>query len=171
MTDQEQKHQLGKSKEALILDNRQELTDAIADMISQGRLNVCIFSHDLEPKIFNRETICQSIRQMIIENKRTKIQILVQDIEPIRKYDHCLLGLMRHLSSFVEIRKTSRQHISYDHAFVTVDDCGYYHRHPQDSRQYEVCYNNRLQVKLLLDDFKEMWEQSLRATELLSLHI
>ncbi|MGR9100186.1 MAG: DUF7931 domain-containing protein, partial [Gammaproteobacteria bacterium] len=63
------------------------------------------------------------------------------------------------------------QHSRYDHAFVTVDDSGYYHRHPRDSRLYEVCYNDRLRVKLLLDDFREMWDQGLRATELLRLYL
>ena len=170
MTDQKQ-HQLGTSKDLLILENYPDLTAAIADMISQARMKVCIFSYELEPKIFHRESICNAISQLIAANSRAKVQILVQDIEPVKKVDHCLVNLMRHLSSFVEIRKTAVEHSNFDHAFVTIDDCGYYHQHPRTSRQYEVCYNNRNRVRLLQQDFLKMWEQSLRATELLRLYI
>lgn len=162
---------LGISKDLLVLHKREQLIDALADMIGQCRTTVRIFSRNLEPHIYNHEAICEPLATMISQNRRARVEILVQDIDAVVKVDHALVKLMRHLSSFVEIRKTTEEHFQYDHAFALIDDCGYYHRQPQDSREFEICYNNRLEVRNLTNEFKTLWDHSLRASELLRLHI
>lgn len=163
--------QLGISKDVLIMYKRQQLTETLADMISQSRRTVRIFSDNLEPRIYSHEAICQPLASMVSQSRRAKVEILIQDIEAVIKADHAMVKLMRHLSSYVEIRITAQEHSQYDQAFALIDDCGYYHRRPQDSRDFEVCYNGRLKVRDLANEFKAMWEQSRRATKLLQLHI
>ena len=163
--------QLGINKDVLIMHKRQQLTETLSDMISQSRVTLRIFSHNLEPRIYNHEAICQPLATMISQNRGARVEILIQDIDAVVKADHAMVKLMRHLSSYVEIRITAQEHRQYDQAFALIDDCGYYHRRPQDSREFEVCYNGRRKVRDLENEFKIMWDHSLRATKLLQLHI
>ena len=167
----EQGLQLGISKDVLVLHKHEQLTETLADMVSQSRSALRIFSYDLEPHVYNHLAICTPLAEMINRNRFSNVQVLVQNIDAVGKVDHCLVELMRKLSSFVEIRVTAQEHSRYDHAFAVIDDCGYYHRHPQDSREFEVCYNDRGKAKNLLDEFNTMWEHGVRASELLQLYI
>lgn len=164
--------QLGINEDILVLRNDEMQTEILADMFRQSRTIVQIFSRDLEPHIFRYQAIYQPLATMISQNQRAKIEILIQDVDAVVKVDHALVELMRNMSSFVEIKKTSLEYKQYEHNFVLIDDCAYYyHRHPQDSSEFEICYNNRSKVRKFSNQFKIMWDKGIRATELLRLYI
>jgi hypothetical protein len=163
--------QLGISKDILVLHQHQQITETLVDMISQSRLNIRILSHDLEPHIYSSSLVCQTLASVISQNRRARVEVLIQDIDVVVKADHGLIKLMRHLSSYVEIRKTAPEHSQCDQAFTLIDDCGYLQRSLDDSRELEICYNSRRKVRNLASEFKGMWEHSLRATELLRLYL
>lgn len=162
--------QLGDSKDVLELTSADAIIEQLATMIDQCRRRVLIFSHDLEPRIYDCERIDAALASAITRSQRVEVQILVQNIDAVVKADHYLVKLMRRLSSYVEIRKTAPQHRHRDLAFALIDDCGYLQRSPGDGRSYDCCYNDRLTVRDLAEDFKLMWQYSLRASELMRLY-
>ena len=102
------KLRLGKSPDEVSkIKTRKEAYNAILELTKQSSRKLNIISRNLEPLIYNQSDFLEALKNLALNGRRTKIYILVSDVESILNIDHKILYLSSKLSSFIELRKIS----------------------------------------------------------------
>ena len=151
---------LGKSDSEMSLDSREDNRLATLEMLRQARLRIEIVSRDLDPSIYDQPELIETLRNMILENRRARVRIIVFDAQTLAQRGHQLLRLAGDLSSFIEIRQGSREHDQYSEGMLVADECGYIHRLLWNRYESNASFNDRRYCKSLLNTFENMWDQA-----------
>lgn len=148
---------LGETATPLDLETREENQLATVHLLRQCRHSLDIVSRELDPMIYDRPEVIEAIRQMILTRQRCRVRIVVFNARTIAQRGHQLLQLAGDLSSFIELRQAAPEHNDYPAALLIADVCGYLRR-PQSSRyEASVCFNDRRQAQVLLNEFEMLW--------------
>lgn len=149
----------------------EEAWEHSARMVAHARRLVCLLSHELDPAIYDRPEFVNAIKRLALTHRHAKVRVLIHDHQLILKHRHRLIELAHRLTTKIEVRKTDEQFKQKPETFLLADDCGYIHYNQKAGYTASVNFNNKAQVKLLLSEFDEIWDKSVRDVELLRLHI
>ncbi|HDK37573.1 MAG TPA: hypothetical protein ENG92_00960 [Thiolapillus brandeum] len=120
-----------------------------------------IFSHRLNPEIYNQPCFIEAVRQLAIRYANTRIQLLVADTVELARGGHRLVQLTQAMPSSLEIRKRADEFRAEQRSFLLADDCGYILRDLwSDPANVQLDYNAPYKVRNLGDDFLHMWDRS-----------
>lgn len=162
---------LARDSESFLISSRQENHDALLAMVKQAKQSLEIYSHNLDGVLYDTAEYLAALKQLSLNNKVSKIRILLRDIDYISKNGHRLIELARRLPTFVEIRQTSS---NFDHiisCYSIVDNRGVIFRNDALRFEAKVNFNDPLLARDLLKQFNTIWEQSEPSQEMRSLHI
>ena len=152
------KHILAETDRPFQIDTREENCMAVTAMTRQCSRTIEIISRLLDPPIYDSADFIDAVRQLIVNNRKTKIRVIVFEPDTIVKHGHRLLNLAGDLSSFIEIRKAHNQHKDYNESLFIADQVGYVHRSHAERFEASVNFNDLRRSKHLLTQFNEMWE-------------
>lgn len=145
----------------LTADRFSELREVTLTLIASARNEVCIYSRDLEPALYEDPAILEAIRKVALSGQRASVRILVQDTTRAMREGHRLVDLAQRLSSIVHIRRVCHEDSQYPSAFVLTDRGGYLFRTFGDRFEAvgDNCYPPRRdELKRLFDEFWERGE-------------
>lgn len=162
---------LGQTDSELKLSIREEHQLATVAMLQQARRQVDIVSRDLDATVYDHPAFIDALRSMILNNRRTRVRIIVFDAQTLSRRGHQLLQLATDLSSFIAIREGGQEHASYSEAMLVADSCGYIHRYAWDRYEANANFNNRHRCRALLNTFESMWDQAASSVHLRRLSI
>lgn len=148
-----------------------ELREATLALLYSARNEVCIYSRDLEPPLYEDAEVLEAIRKVALSGRRAKLRILLQDTTRVARDGHRLVDLAQRLSSIVHIRRVSHEDANYPSAYILTDSGGYLFRSFGDRFEAvgDVCYPPRRdELKRLFD---EVWERAEAPPELRRLGI
>lgn len=143
-----------------------ELREATLALLDAARHEVCIYSRDLEPPLYEDAEVLEAIRKVALSGRRAKVRILLQDTTRVARDGHRLVDLAQRLSSIVHLRRVSHEDASYPSAYALTDTGGYLFRTFGDRYEAvgDVCYPPRRdELKRLFD---EVWERAESPPEL-----
>ena len=161
-------YQLGQTDELLRINTRDECQQLSLAMARQAKRSLNIFSHDLEPAIYNTPGFYEAVRDVIGADTNSLIRILVYDISGTINKGHRLLDLGSRLSSRVQIRKLTKK---YHHAFMIADTVGVVDRRRAERYEGTANFNAPGWAQNLQVFFNGVWDQSSRTSEVYSLKI
>lgn len=161
-------YQLGQTDELLRINTRDECQQLSLAMARQAKRSLNIFSHDLEPAIYNTPSFYEAVRDVIGADTNSLIRILVYDISGTINKGHRLLDLGSRLSSRVQIRKLTKK---YHHAFMIADTIGVVDRRRAERYEGTANFNAPGWAQNLQVFFNGVWDQSSRTSEVYSLKI
>jgi hypothetical protein len=144
---------------------------AALSLATQTGMSICIFSHDLEPQIYNQTPFLDAVKELAIGSRQGSIRILLQDNEKVQREGHRLVHLWRRLTSKIEIRRPHRDYMDHPESFLVVDQTGYLRHRTYTGYEAIVDFNSRLEAGKLAGFFDEVWEQSEPDSELRGLNI
>jgi hypothetical protein len=150
---------LGETDQLLKIDNKEDFAALILAMSQQALNKILIFSHHLDTTLFDNVLLYDAIKQLAIRNRRTHIQILLQDAKPMTKKGHRLLNLARRISSHVSIKLAHKEQQELFETFIIFDDRAYIlHTNPE---RYDAQGNfyAPLKTRQLAEQFEAYWEQ------------
>ncbi len=162
---------LGRASEKNHLNSVAECRQAALGLASQATKSIYIFSHDLEPLIYNQAPFLGAVKNLSISSRQCCVRILLQDNEKAQKQGHGLVQLWRRLTSKIEIRRPHPDYKDHPESFLLVDGTGYLHHRLYTGYEATVDFNSRLESRRLGGFFNEVWEQSEPDSELRDLHI
>lgn len=162
---------LGSSDTNIELQSRAESQHATDLMVSQAGSTLDIFSRDLDPMLYDRQSFLDLVSNLCAKNRKARIRVLVQDPMPAVKNAHRFIELSRKLSSSIEIRQPHPDYRQYNEAFLVADGCGLIHRTLADRHEGNVNFYDPIAARRLLDFFTEVWERSEVNPELRRLHL
>ena len=168
--DKEQKI-LGKSAVPFLIDSRKENYHVLLDMISQARQDLAIFSHNLDGPLYDTSEFVDSIRKLSLDNKNSKVRILIQELDFMIKHGHRLVELARRLPTSIEIRHANSRFEHVNSCYSIVDHKGVILRNDAYRFDARADYHDPRLALELTKQFDEMWEQSEPSTEMQRLHI
>jgi predicted GNAT family N-acyltransferase len=143
-----------------------ELRDATLALIASARREICIYSRDLEPALYEDAAILEAIRKLALSGKGASLRLLVQDTTRVVRDGHRLVDLAQRLSSIVHIRRVTQEDAHYAGAYLLTDQGGYLFRTFGDRFEAvgDICYPPRRdELKRLFD---EVWERAEAPPEL-----
>ena len=159
---------LGQTDELLRMNTRDDCQQLTLAMATQARRSLNIFSHDLEPDLYNSPRFYEAARDVIAADTSSLIRILVYDISGTVNKGHRLLELASRLSSRVQIRKLTKK---YHHAFMVADSIGVVDRRRAERFEGSANFNAPGWAQNLLVFFNGVWDQSSRTPEVYSLKV
>ncbi|MCG7901672.1 GNAT family N-acetyltransferase [Candidatus Thiodiazotropha endoloripes] len=162
---------LGKDDELFQLNRVEDHQIHAASMVRQAKRYLCLFSHDLDPIVYDTDSFHDAVKQLAMRSKFSRIRILVQDNSLIVQQGHRLVDLAQRLPSVIEIRKPSDEHLDIEENFMLADDCGYLYKQQASNVIGTARYNNRHFVSRLQTLFDEAWEYGVPDRELARLHL
>lgn len=152
--------QLGVSSPKIELQNPDETRHAIDLMVGQATSSIEIFSRNLDPVYYDRESFLQALSGFCRGNAVARVRILVQDPAVTVKRGHRLIELARKISSCIELRQPHEDYRNYNEAFLLADQCGLIHRELADRYEGIANFYDPTATRRLLAFFTEVWERS-----------
>lgn len=164
-------HVLGESKEKLLIETMEENRQAALALATQATRSLHIFSHDLDPIVYDNNEFVDAVKNLAIQHRNAQIQIIIQDSRKLIDHGHRIIELARRLSSSIYIRKTPAEMTKHAQAFLVADQTGILHRTIGERYEGYVIFNDRFEAKNILDFFKVTWEHCIPDPEMRRLHI
>ena len=162
---------LGEHNQLIHLDTSDEVRKAALGLAGQAQHSVLIWSHDLDPVIYDTHEFVDSLRSLVRDNTRADIKILIRDTGHAVRHGHQLVELSRSLSSIMHIRHISPEVSSGDDAFLIADETGLLYRKEASRYTGYTNFSDRRDARVHILRFKELWEKAHASPELRRLHI
>jgi len=164
-------YKLGQTNHIIHVERIEENRRAALAIAQQSVRTLHIVSHDLDPLIYDNTDFINAVRTVAVSGRRAKITMLINDSRKIITQGHRLIELARHLSSFIEIRKTTPGLRETNEAYIIGDETALLYR------QFGKCYdgfanfNDKRKCRQTLNNFKGVWGKSQPDPELRRLYI
>ena len=148
-----------------------DVRHAISDVARSAKRSLSIYTHDLEPEVYNSIDFLDAVKQLVLAQRYARVQILL--VNPLRsvKEGHRMVEMARRFSSFVEIRLVPEEFHSHEEAFLIADRAGLVYR-VHASRWEGIADTNSPRIAArYLEFFERVWQRSQVASELRELRI
>lgn len=151
---------LGQTEEPLHLHTSAEHRAVVLSLASQATRTLCIHTRDLDPAVYDSAALNAAILQLVRNNRRAEVRILVQDSTRAVREGHGLVRLGQQLSSRIHFRVPGPDHRDFNEAFLVADVTGYVHRPLADQYTGVAVFKAPFEARRLLQYFDEVWERA-----------
>ncbi|MCW8962323.1 MAG: hypothetical protein OQL16_00910 [Gammaproteobacteria bacterium] len=162
---------LGETQQEIMLENSADHIAITDHMIAQASRSIRIFTRNLDPVIYDRESILDACKRLALRSRYSRVEILAFDTQSIIHKGHRLVELARTLSSSIEIRRPEKQYEKHLHAFITFDETAYIYRTYADRYDGIANYNDPRETREHEKLFKQIWARSHVDAEFRSMRI
>ena len=119
-----QDYELGRHDEVVRINTREENQLAVSRMVEQCKISIDIISRELDPDLFDRIEFVDAVKKMVLDNSRARVRVLVFEPKKIVSRGHRLVNLARTLSSYIDIRKPTEEHMDFNEMLFIADGTG-----------------------------------------------
>ncbi len=139
-----------------LADNR----DASVAVAAVAKRELVLFSRDLEPLLYDRQEFISVVQTLATRSRMSRIRIVCIDSGPSVRAGNRVVALAQRFSSYIEVRRASRDHENLVDTFLVADDVALLFR-PLCTR-YEGLADLRapLQAREKLRGFEDIWQQA-----------
>lgn len=137
-------------------------------MIGQARRSLCIYTPDLEPRLYDHSSIQQVCTRFLLAHPRNRLRILISEPARALRSGHRLITLARRLTSNLHIRRRHPDYPAQTSTFLIADDCGLMIRSDADQFVGHALYQHPGRARQQQRSFDIAWDHSLSDPELRS---
>ena len=160
---------LGTDAGRLKFDGNALLQQLIRAMTSQARRTLDFSSLQLEPTLLDDAAYAESVRQLVLRSRRTRIRLLVLEPAALATRGHRLLDLAHQLPSFISLRVPGQNHKDFREATLIADNVGFIHRPLADRPKGLADFNAPSHAGYFTQRFDEIWAHAKPSPHLRSL--
>ncbi|HAZ61478.1 MAG TPA: hypothetical protein DCY89_07900 [Gammaproteobacteria bacterium] len=142
------------------LASRQECLARVLELLPLARRRVEIAAAWLDPLLYDRDDVVESLRSLAVRERRARIRLLVLQPEGLEKRGHRLLDLAFRLSSFFEVRRPAEEDRSFSEAMLLVDETGWLRQPRADRHEGSVTGSDAGSARALRLRFEELWQRA-----------
>ena len=134
-----------------------------SQLVSQCRSKLRIYSPRLSPEFYAAELFVDACSALARLSRRSELEILVQDAQPLIENYHPLVGLQKRLSDKIKLRVLPKdfdpENIQkLDRAFMVGDDCKILLQHNSSEWKGFVNLEDRPKARELSQKFNYLWQ-------------
>ena len=130
---------------------------AAIDVVREAKRKVSIFTHDLEPGIYDDPDFLEVIKRLVLSQTYARVRVLIADPSRAIKNGNNFVHLGRRLNTYIEFRHVREDFRTHAEAFCIADEASLVYR-LQASRWEGIVDTYEPPVaKLYSKMFDEIW--------------
>lgn len=154
------------------IESREDAVRESLTLIEGARHELCIYTRDLDPLLFENEPALEAIKRIAISGRGARIRIIIQDPQTVVVHGHRLIALAQRMTSVFGLRTPVQDNdLQYPSAFLLNDTSGYYFRVLGTRFEGEAVNYAPGRHAQLLEYFNQVWERSETSEDLRQLHL
>lgn len=154
-----------------VISTQEEMRQAVIDVASEATRRISIFTHDLEPGIYDDPDFLEVVKRLVLSQAYARIRVLIADPSRAVKNGNNFVHLGRRLNTYIEFRHVREDLRTHTESFCIADDIALVYR-LQASRWEGIADTYEPGVtKLYGKLFDEIWLASEVETEFRQLGI
>ncbi|MCP5089460.1 MAG: hypothetical protein GY949_00905 [Gammaproteobacteria bacterium] len=154
-----------------VISTREEMRQAAIEVVREAKRKVSIFTHDLEPGIYDNSDFLEIVKRLVLSQAYARIRVLIADPARAVKTGNNFVHLGRRLNTYIEFRHVREDLRTHAEAFCIADQTALVYR-LQASRWEGIADTHEPAVaKLYSTMFDEIWLASEVTTEFRQLGI
>lgn len=105
-----------------VISTREEMRQAAVAVAKEATRKVSIFTHDLEPGIYDDGDFLEVIKRLVLSQTYARVRVLISDPTRAIKNGNKLVHLGRRLNTYIEFRHVREDLRTHAEAFCIADE-------------------------------------------------
>ena len=110
------------------ISTREELRQAVIDVAREATRKVSIFTHDLEPGIYDDPDFLEVIKRLVLSQTYARVRVLIADPSRAIKNGNNFVHLGRRLNTYIEFRHVREDLRTHAESFCIADETALVYR-------------------------------------------
>ncbi len=111
-----------------VISTREEMRQAAIEVVRTAKRKVSIFTHDLEPGIYDDPDFLEIIKRLVLSQAYSRIRVLIADPSRAIKTGNNFVHLGRRLNTYIEFRNIREDLRTHPEAFCIADETALVYR-------------------------------------------
>jgi len=111
-----------------VISTREEMREAAVTIAQQAKRRISIFTHDLEPGIYDDPEFLEVIKRLVLSQTYSRIRVLIADPMRAIKNGNNFVHLGRRLNTYIEFRHVREDLRTHAEAFCIADETALVYR-------------------------------------------
>lgn len=111
-----------------VISTREEMRQAVIDVAREAKRKVSIFTHDLEPGIYDDPDFLEVIKRLVLSQTYSRIRVLIADPMRAVKNGNNFVHLGRRLNTYIEFRHVREDLRTHAESFCIADETALVYR-------------------------------------------
>jgi hypothetical protein len=158
-------NELAKDSKRWVISTREEMRDAAIAVAREAKRRVSIFTHDLEPGIYDDPDFLEIIKHLVLSQAYARVRVLIADPSRAVKNGNNLVHLGRRLNTYIEFRHVRDDLRTHAESFCIADEKALVYRLQADRWEGIVDTFEPAVARLYGKMFDEIWLASEVETE------
>ncbi len=143
-----------------VISTREEMRQAAVTMAKLAKRRISIFTHDLEPGIYDDPEFLEVVKRLVLSQTYSRIRVLIADPTRAIKNGNNFVHLGRRLNTYIEFRHVREDLRTHAEAFCIADDVGLVYRLQADRWEGIADTHEPSIAKMYGNMFDEIWTAS-----------
>ena len=148
------------SSKRWVISTREETREAVIAIANEAKRKVSIFTHDLEPGIYDDPDFLEIIKRLVLSQTYARIRVLIADPMRAIKNGNNFVHLGRRLNTYIEFRHVREDLRTHGEAFCIADETALLYRLQAGRWEGIVDTYEPAVAKLYGKMFDEIWLDS-----------
>ncbi len=154
-----------------VISTQEEMRQAVIDVAREAKRKVSIFTHDLEPGIYDDPDFLEVIKRLVLSQTYARIRVLIADPTRAIKSGNNFVHLGRRLNTYIEFRHVREDLRTHAESFCIADETALVYRLQANRWEGIADTYEPAVAKLYGKMFDEIWLASEVETEFRQLGI
>ena len=111
-----------------VISTQEEMRRAVIDVATVADRKVSIFTHDLDPGIYDDPDFLEIIKRLVLSQTYARIRVLIADPARAIKNGNAFVHLGRRLNTYIEFRHVREDHRTHAESFCIADETALVYR-------------------------------------------
>jgi len=143
-----------------VISTKDEMRQAVIDVVSEASRRISIFTHDLEPGIYDDPDFLEIIKHLVLSQTYSRIRVLIADPSRAIKNGNNFVHLGRRLNTYIEFRHVREDLRTHAECFCIADETALVYRLQHAKCEGIADTYEPAVAKLYGEMFDEIWQAS-----------
>ena len=140
-----------------VISTKEEMRQAVIDVTGEATRKVSIFTHDLDPGIYDDPDFLELVKHLVLSQTYARIRVLIADPSRAIKNGNNFVHLGRRLNTYIEFRHVREDLRTHAEAFCIADETALVYRLQANRWEGIVDTHEPAVARLYGKMFDEIW--------------
>ncbi len=143
-----------------VISTKEEMRQAVIEIAGTASRKISIFSHDLDPGIYDDPDFLEIIKHLVLSQAYARIRVLIADPSRAIKIGNNFVHLGRRLNTYIEFRHVREDLRNHSESYFIVDETALVYRLQADRWEGIADTFEPAVSKVYGKTFDEIWQAS-----------
>lgn len=143
-----------------VISTKEEMRRAVMDVVGTGRRKISIFTHDLDPGIYDDPDFLEIVKHLVLSQSYARIRVLIAEPTRAIKSGNSFVLLGRRLNTYIEFRYVREDLRTHPESFCIADETALVYRLQADRWEGIADTYEPAVSKVYGKMFDEIWQAS-----------